>query len=139
MNLSLKFNLSYFIAERSSFSGYFDMAFAPKFVTVTNGTDQTFNFSRISPGIVYDYYWGDKEYRKLVTGAGIFYNMMNYSNYSASGVGLRLQAGTVINIGKRRLKLLGVLNVMPPVNATNDNNTVALNYTDFGFNFGYDF
>lgn len=139
MNISFKANITYMINESFGLSGLWDMAFAPKVIVVTNGASESFSFNRFSPGAIGEYYFGIKDNRKFVLGAGILYNFMTFRDYSASGLSYRLQIGQMMKIDKYQLKLLIMLDIMPPVNTTMTSSPNELNYTDFGFCMGFDF
>jgi len=139
MNITLKANITYMINESFGLTGMWDMAFAPKVIVVENGASESFSFNRFSPGVLGELYLGSKEYRKFMIGIGAFYNLMSFRNYSASGLSYRLEAGEMIKFSNHRIRLLAVLNIMPPVNSTMTSSPNELNYTDFGFCVGFDF
>ena len=140
LNFSLKLNLTYMINQMSGLSGIFDMGFSPKFIYIENAEkSESFSFNRYSSGLVYDLYLGKREYSKILIGGGVLYNNMGFKDFSASGVSFRFQIGRLIRMNTHRLRIVGVFNFMPPVNAKSSGKTIEFNYTDLGMVVGYDF
>jgi hypothetical protein len=140
MNVNGSFSIIYKINERVDFSGIFDIAIAPKVLTIYNtGETSTFSFNRFSPGAMCNIYFGNEKNSKFVMGAGVLYNFMNFEGYTGSGFSLRLQAGQNFKMGSVIVKCLGVINLMPPVNGNNQGDIIQLNYTDIGACLGIEF
>jgi outer membrane protein W len=139
MNLNAKLGLKYLVNENLGLSGVLDFAIAPKYISVANGSSESFSFNRVSPGVICDYYIGSASGNKYIVGAGIFDNFMTFKDFSASAIGVRLQAGKNIKVGNNIVNLLFVVNLMPSVSATNAGESIDLNYTDFGICLGFEF
>lgn len=61
---------------------------------------------------------------------------MEFSGYTGSGVSLRMQIGKSIRVGSLRLKFMGIINLMPPIDGKKLNEKVEFNYTDVGVSLG---
>lgn len=137
LNLSLKLDLSYKVNENIDLSGIIDLAFAPKIIVITNSNNtESFSFNRYSPGATFDYYIGGRKDNKLILGAGILYNFMGFQGYTGSGISFRMEAGKSIQVGSIKLKFMGIINIMPPIDGKNQGTIVELNYTDVGLSLG---
>jgi hypothetical protein len=85
-----------------------EYAIAPKFISVTNGDDYSFNFSRISPGVSANYYIpvGSGKHA-LFLGGGVQYHILHFEDFSASNPGFKLQAGISFQFGKMNVQPYG--------------------------------
>jgi hypothetical protein len=92
--------------KRVDINGIGEYAISPKIVMVTNGSSQTYNFSRTTVGAVSDFFipLGSSGKSSFFFGGGILYNFMKFESYNASSPGFRLQAGVSLQFGKFNLE-----------------------------------
>lgn len=95
-----------FRTKRFDVTPYADFALAPKWVTVIGGDDDYFyNFTRLSPGVMANYYFPSKsEKHAFFIGGGVQYQFMSFEDFQASAPGFRAQAGYSMQFGKFNLQ-----------------------------------
>ncbi|MCU0456022.1 MAG: hypothetical protein MUE74_06945 [Bacteroidales bacterium] len=81
----------------------FAYGISPKIVT---GADEDFNFTRMSPGFITNFFIpvGFKGKYAFLLGGGVQYHMMNFEGYSGKGLGYRAQAGFDFQFGNFNLQ-----------------------------------
>jgi hypothetical protein len=98
MNMGLNLTLGYKIYRNWEFQWLTEAYAAPKYVT-TNVGDYSYNFSRLSTGIIVNYHIPMNAIGKhsIYFGAGPFFHNMTFKAYNASTIGARFQVGFSIN------------------------------------------
>jgi hypothetical protein len=92
--------------KKIDFNGIGEYAIAPKVILVTNGSSQTYYFSRTTIGAVSDFFipLGSSGRSSFFVGGGVLYSFMKFKSYTASAPGLRLQTGVSLQFGKFNLE-----------------------------------
>jgi hypothetical protein len=94
--------------KRIEVSGLFEFAFAPKYVVVTGGDNNTFFFNRVSPGLTAYYFIPIGSGRHaIILGGGFQYHFMKFEDYKGSAPGFRIQGGINLVFGKFNLQPYG--------------------------------
>lgn len=114
----------------------FEYSIAPKIIA---GSDKNYAFNKFSSGLMANLLIPIADNRKhsIVVGAGMFYNMLSFEEFSGNCISPRFQAGISLNNNKFNPQiLLGV--DLAKTNADkyedielNDNEVFELNYTSF--------
>lgn len=121
-----------FRTKRFDLTPYADFALAPKWITVLNDDgDYFYNFTRLSPGIMANYYFPSKsEKHALFVGGGVQYQFMKFEDFQASAPGFRAQVGYSMQFGNFNLQPYGAFRY---AKATDSGDLIDfdLNYTGF--------
>lgn len=75
-----------------------DYALGPKFILISNGSNQFYNFNRISPGLVVNFYIPSKSRHTFFFGGGAQFHIMNFEEYSGNTIGYKANAGYNIQL-----------------------------------------
>ncbi len=94
MYLEIKGGITYRL-KNIDFNALLEYDMAPKFVTVTNGSDNlSFSYNRLSPEISTNFYIPGKSGRNaFFIGAGVNYSFLKFKEFSASAPGFKVQLG----------------------------------------------
>jgi hypothetical protein len=98
MNLGINLTLGYKIYRNWEFQWLAETYAAPKYVT-TNVGDYSYNFWRVSTGVLVNFHIPMNAIGKhsIYFGAGPLFHNMTFKEYNASTVGARFQVGFSIN------------------------------------------
>jgi hypothetical protein len=90
-----------FRLKRIDFSGELAFAIAPKWIIVENGSNMSYYFNRVSPGMSANYYIPMKSKRmEFFLGGGVQYHFMKFKGFNASSPGFSLRTGVSMQFGK---------------------------------------
>ena len=101
MNIVGRVNISYRLNNYLEFAGMLEYGWGPKYIMVTGDEDVYFHFDRISPGLLTNFHIPFASGRhSFFIGAGIFYHMMEFEQFSDNAIGYRAQAGINLRLGR---------------------------------------
>jgi hypothetical protein len=126
MNHCFDFTGLYMVNSVIGIQGGADIAFAPKFLSVSNGESKFFNFWRFSPWGGANLYAGSF----CISGKGM-YNMMSFEGYKVSKLGWNVTASYGVNISTLRFSPFIAFDYAKG-DATNN---FELNFTNVRFGF----
>jgi hypothetical protein len=108
-----------------------EYAFGPKWIIITNSTNQFYSFNRFSPGLLVNFYIPTGSGRHAIyLGGGAQYHFMKFEEYKGGNIGLRVNAGYSIQFGKLNLQPYLAFNLAKAKDTeTLEFNAFELNYT----------
>ena len=81
-------------------------AISPKFIIISNTSDiKTYTYSRLSPGILANYYipFGTGRY-SLFIGGGAQFHHLKFKEFNGNNIGIRLQVGLNLKFGNTNMQ-----------------------------------
>lgn len=78
-----------------------DYALGPKFIMISGSSNQFYNFSRISPGLLVNFYipTGSSRHAFFI-GGGVQFHFMNFEEYGGNTIGYRANIGYNLQLSK---------------------------------------
>lgn len=133
-NYNFSFTVGYKINPNFGLQAVSDFGFAMKYISVTNGDSKSFTFWRFSPGVIANLTIPHKSNTDFNFGAGLFYHIMGFENFSGSNIGWRLHMGYDVYINQLGIKPFIVFDYAKV--STGDAKCQTLNFTDVRFGIG---
>ena len=136
MLMSIETSIAYYPVRFFGIRPTATYLFAPKLITVSDGTTEGYWLHSVAPGLSLDFAYDEGKLARLFMSPGIAYQLGWLDGYSASGVGFTVAAGADLSFGQARAKgvyLAGVFRAAKLGTSSRPDaaRSVVLNHLDF--------